>query len=195
MQAPQRRRTYRNRSDEAIEARRRAHEQIVRSRGAGIDAAVRFGTLNDASLAARRIGEEALILCAHPDYLAANPTIRAVDDLRKHRLIAFRMPTTGRDRPLEFVEHGRTVALTIESRFCINHGEALAEAAALGAGLAQFPEFLAKAHLRSGALVEVLPTCRPAPLPVNLVMPGARTRPARVRALIDALTGEEGSGN
>lgn len=53
--------------------------------------------------------------------------------------MAFRMPTTGRDWPLEFVEHGKTVALTIESRFRINHGEALAEAAALRAGLARFP--------------------------------------------------------
>ena len=75
------------------------------------------------------------------------------------------MPTTGRDRPLEFVEHGRTVALTIEARFHINHGEALAEAAALGAGLAQFPEFLAKARLRRGTLVEVLSTCRPSRYP------------------------------
>ncbi|MCA8063440.1 hypothetical protein LGM56_13955 [Burkholderia sp. AU38729] len=83
--------------------------------------------------------EAAPILCTHPDSLTANPTIRAVDDLWKHRLIAFRIPTTGRDRPLEFVEHGRTVALPIESRFRINHGEALAEAAALGAGLEQGP--------------------------------------------------------
>ena len=124
-------------------------------------------------------------MCSHPDYLAANPTIRSVGDLRKQRLSAFRTPTTGRDRPLEFVEHGRTVALTIESRFRINHGEALAEAAALGVGLEQVPAFLAKPHLRSGTLVEVLPTCRPAPLSVNLVMP------SRVRALIDALTGDE----
>ena len=49
----------------------------------------------------------------------------------------------------------------------------------------KFPAFLAKPHLRSGTLVEVLPTCRPAPLSVNLVMP------SRVRALIDALTGDE----
>lgn len=83
----------------------------------------------------------------------ANPTIRAVDDLRTHRVIAFRMPTTGRDRPLEFIEHERTVASAIEFRFRINHGEALAEAAAPGAGLAWFPEFLANAHLRSGTLV------------------------------------------
>ncbi|WP_144025274.1 hypothetical protein [Burkholderia sp. HI2500] len=55
----------------------------------------------------------------------------------------------------------------------------------------KFPAFLAKLHLRSGTLVEVLPTRRPAPLPVNLVMPGSRTRPARVRALIGALTGDE----
>ncbi|OXI93418.1 MULTISPECIES: LysR substrate-binding domain-containing protein [Burkholderia] len=101
----------------------------------------------------RRSGEAALTLCAHPDDLVANPTIRAVDDLRTHRVIAFRTPTTGRDRPLEFVEHGRTVARAIESRFRINHGEALAEVAAPGAGLARFPEFLANAHLRSGTLV------------------------------------------
>ncbi|OXJ08761.1 LysR substrate-binding domain-containing protein [Burkholderia sp. AU6039] len=99
----------------------------------------RAKALDDASLVARRIGEATLILCAHPDSLAANPTIRSVGDLRKHRLVAFRIPITGRDRPIEFVEHGRTVMLTIEARFRINHGEALAEAAALGAGLAQVP--------------------------------------------------------
>jgi LysR family transcriptional regulator, regulator for bpeEF and oprC len=158
----------------------------------GLDAAVRFGELDDSSLIARRIDEQPLVLCAHPAYLAANARIRTVDDLRNHALLAFRMPTTGRDRPLQFVENGREIALAPDSRFRLNHGEALAEAAALGAGLAQVPEFLAEPHLRSGALVEVLPKCRPAPLSVNLVMPGTRVRPARMQALIEALTGENG---
>ncbi|AOJ40162.1 hypothetical protein WJ23_19555 [Burkholderia lata] len=147
----------------------------------------RAKALDDASLVARRIGEEALILCAHPDYLAANPTIRAVDDLRNHRLIAFRMPTTGRDRPLEFVEHGRTVALTIEARFHINHGEALAEAAALGSS----PSFSPKPACAAARSWKCCRPVRPEPLPVNLVMPGSRTRLERIRALIDALTSEE----
>ncbi|MCA8154292.1 LysR substrate-binding domain-containing protein [Burkholderia contaminans] len=107
--------------------------------------------------------------------------------------MAFRTSTTGRDRPLEFVEHGRTVALTIESRFRINHGEALAEAAALGAGLARFPRVSrqnppAQRHA-CPSVADLSP--RPAPLPAKLVMPGLRTRPARVRALINALTGDE----
>ncbi|MBN3747487.1 hypothetical protein G3N96_18955 [Burkholderia sp. Se-20373] len=103
------------------------------------------------------MGEAALILRWHPDDLAVNSTIRAVGDLRKHRLIAFRMPTTGRDGPLGCVEQGRTVTLTIECRFRLNHGEALAEAAVLGAGLARFPRFSPKPTCAAARSLQ----CRP----------------------------------
>ena len=49
------------------------------------------------------------------------------------------------------------------------------EAALLGIGLVQVPVFMARHYLDSGALVEVLPQCRPAPLAVSLVMPSARS--------------------
>lgn len=155
----------------------------------GLDAVVRFGALEDSTLIAHKIGEESLVLCASPGYLAAHAKIRTVQDLTHHSLIAFRLPTNGRDRPLEFIERGRKVVFTADAPFRISHGDALAEAAVLGAGLAQVPEFLAHPHFVDGTLVEVLERCRPAALAVNLVLPGSRVRPARVRALIDALTG------
>jgi LysR family transcriptional regulator, regulator for bpeEF and oprC len=154
----------------------------------GLDAAVRFGELEDSSFIAQKIDEQNLVLCASPAYLEAHPRIRSVQDLASHSIVAFRLPTSGRDRPLEFIENGLRVTLPSNSTFHINHGEALAHAAVLGVGLAQIPEFFAGSFLESGALVEVLQNARPAPLPVSLVLPGSRVRPARVRALIAVLT-------
>lgn len=152
-----------------------------------LDAVVRFGTLRDSSMIARQFDLQDLLLCATPSYLASRPRIRRVSDLHHHARVAFRLPTTGRDRPFEFLEGGKTVSIAPSSSFRISHGEALVEAALLGIGLVQVPVFMAHHYLDSGALVEVLPQCRPAPLAVSLVMSSARGRPARVQALVDLL--------
>ncbi|SDR20904.1 DNA-binding transcriptional regulator, LysR family [Paraburkholderia fungorum] len=154
----------------------------------GFDAVVRIGQLEDSTLIAHKIDEQQLVLCASPAYLSMHHPIRSIHDLAHHTVIVFRLPTHGRDRPLEFIEKGRPVTLTPNTSFRISHGEALAEAAVLGIGIAQMPQFLAQQHLAEGALVELLPRCRPTPLAVNLVLPGSRVRAARVRALVDALT-------
>ncbi|MFM0594681.1 LysR family transcriptional regulator [Paraburkholderia dilworthii] len=171
----------------ALEFDLRLSDEQVNLVGEGLDAVIRFGALTDSSLIARQFDSQPLVLCASPAYLAAHPKIRAVADLAQHGVVAFRMPTTGRERPLEFVEKGNAVAIAPKSRFRISHGEALIGAAVQGAGLVQVPEFMARRHLDSGALDELLPQCRPAPLPVNVIVPGSRTRPVRVDALIDAL--------
>lgn len=153
----------------------------------GLDAVVRFGTLTDSSMIARQFDSQPLVLCASPAYLAAHPRIRQIADLSEHAIVAFRMPTSGRDRPLEFSERGHPVTIAPKSHFRISHGEALADAAVQGTGVAQMPEFMARRYLDSGALQELLPLCRPEPLPVNVIVPGSRTKPARIDALIDAL--------
>lgn len=158
----------------------------------GLDAVIRFGELDDSTMIARRIDAQPLVLCASPRYLSRHAPIDAVKDLAHHALIAFRMPTTGRERPFEFIENGSKVVFPPDARITISHGEALVEAAVLGAGLAQVPAFFARPRLDEGSLIEVLPHCRPAPLIVNLVTPGSRKRPARLRALIDAITSEVG---
>jgi LysR family transcriptional regulator, regulator for bpeEF and oprC len=155
-----------------------------------LDVVVRFGTLRDSNMIARQFDLQDLVLCATPSYLASHGRIRRVADLQHHVLVAFRLPTTGRDRPLEFLEGGKVTSLAPSTRFRISHGEALVEAVLLGVGLAQVPMFMARHYLESGALVEVLRPCRPAPLPVSLVMSSARGRPARVQALVDLLVSD-----
>ncbi|MDR5781322.1 LysR family transcriptional regulator [Caballeronia sp. LZ065] len=172
----------------ALEFDLRLSDERVSLLDEGLDAAIRFGALEDSSLIAHRIDEQPLMLCASPRYLVAHDQIRAVRDLEHHAVITFRMPTNGRDRPLEFIESDKKVTMTPHSPFRISHGEALAEAAVNGIGIAQMPAFYARPYIADGSLIEVLPNCRPAPLAVSLVLPGSRVRAARVNALVQALT-------
>ena len=62
-------------------------------------------------------------------------------------------------------------------------------AARLGLGLCQLPDNIVQDELASGALVEVLPACRPPAMPISAVVPSGRLVPPRVRVLLDALDG------
>src|SRR5262245_19822677 len=98
------------------------------------------------------------------------------------------MPSTGRDRPWAFRVDGEDAEVQPASRLRLGDGEALIEAAIAGMGLVQVPDYMAVDALNSGRLVEVLREFRAPPLPINVVYPGSRMLPPRVRAFIDALS-------
>lgn len=153
----------------------------------GIDVAIRTGALQDSTLVARRFASQELILVAAPSYLRRQGTPRALADLAGHRHILFRMPSSGRDRPQQFSVNERTVVLQPAHGVRLNDGEAMVQAAVLGLGLTQVPDYMAAADIAAGRLTEVLPQHRPPAMPIHAVMPGNRMVPARVRGLLDAL--------
>ena len=160
----------------------------------GFDAAVRIGHLRDSTLVARPIAQQRLVVCASPVYLESAGRPANPDALAGHRCLVFRMPSTGRIRPWEFVVARRPHAFTPRSTVTMNDGEALVAAAVAGFGLAQVPDLMAEGELRAGRLVEVLKAHRPPPLPISLVYPSSRQVTPRLRALIDALTGKSAAG-
>lgn len=161
-----------------------AQVDIIRD---GIDLAVRIGVLQDSTLIARRIDRQSLVLCAAPAYLEARGTPRRIEDLAAHEAIAFHMPGSGRNRPWQFRQRGQPVELRPTPRVRANDTEGLLHAALLGLGLCQLPDYVVTDALAHGKLVELLPSCRPEPLPISVVYPGGRLLPARVRAVIEAL--------
>jgi LysR family transcriptional regulator, regulator for bpeEF and oprC len=152
-----------------------------------VDLAVRIGKLDDSTLVARRIDQQELVLCASPAYLQTQGTPRRLEELSRHAAIVFRLPTSGRDRPWQFRQRGQPVELLPKPALRIGETEGLAEAALLGCGVVQLPDYVAQRELESGALVELLPSCRPEAMPIHLVYPAGRMVPARVRVAIEAL--------
>jgi len=153
----------------------------------GVDLALRIGRLRDSTLVARRVDKQQLLLCASPAYLEARGTPRRVEDLAGHDVVVFRLPTSGRDRPWQLRQRGSPVELVPRAQVRIDDGEGLVEALKLGMGLCQLPDMMVQGELERGELVELLPSCRPEPMPIHIVYPSGRLLPERVRVAIEAL--------
>jgi LysR family transcriptional regulator for bpeEF and oprC len=163
-----------------------AYVDLVRD---GIDLALRIGRLDDSTLVARRVDKQHLVLCASPAYLAARGTPRRVEDLAGHAAIVFRLPTSGRNRPWQLRQRGTEVELAPRAHMRVDDGEGLVEALKLGMGVCQLPDMMVQAELERGELIELLPSCRPEPMPIHIVYPSGRLVPERVRVAIEALDG------
>jgi DNA-binding transcriptional LysR family regulator len=152
-----------------------------------LDLAVRIGALDESTLVARRIDRQSLVLCASARYLKARGTPRRIEDLSAHDAIAFRVPTSGRQRPWQLRHKGAPVELMPAARLVISDTESLVDAIKTDAGLCQLPDYLVAEELAGGKVVEVLHACRPEAMPISLVYQSGRLLPARVKVAIAAL--------
>lgn len=152
-----------------------------------MDAVIRIMPLSDSRLAAKQIGLQHLVACASLDYLSRHGTPVHPLRLGEQAFIVFRNPTSGRERPVQFAVHGQVVDLHPPYRILMDDGEGMVEAAKMGVGMAQVPDYMVADELARGTLVEVLAAFKPPPLPISVIWPGNRLMPPRVRAFINAI--------
>lgn len=159
----------------------------------GVDLLIRFGGLERAgNLVARRLGRQALVLCASPGYLAAHGEPGDITALRAHpSIVGFR--------------HGQPVAWRIgdspecerfipEGTHQLSDGDAVIQAAIAGLGICQMPISLVRPHLDSGALQLVLGQCEPQYVDIHALWPQTRHLRPKVRYVVDRLIALAGTG-
>jgi DNA-binding transcriptional LysR family regulator len=149
----------------------------------GIDLAVRIGVLSDSSLLVRRVGEVRQMLVASPAYVARRGSPGKPADLVRHDTI-FGTATLGL-LEWRFRSGARSIAVRLAPRFLVNDIEAQLVAARAGRGIARVLSYQVVDELTAGALVRVLETFEPAPLPVQLVTPSRAHMAPKVRAFLD----------
>lgn len=157
----------------------------------GFDCAVRVGALQDSSLVVRPLGHIALINCASPAYLREYGVPEKPEDLATgHWAVGYASPSSGREMPWESLEtSGKAQDLALPSRVIVNNAESYIASCRAGVGLIQIPRFDVQHLLDRGELVEIMPACRAASMPVSLLYPHRRQRSRRVVAFLDWFSG------
>lgn len=144
-----------------------------------VDLALRVGRPGAGSLLARKVGALSAGFYAAPGYLQRRGTPGSLADLSTHDGLwpevkhGQRSFSPGRKPPTPAVQ-------------CADFSM-LATLAALGAGVALVPTFVAAPHVATGALVRVLPAVSLANAPLYLVSRPVKPMPPRVAALRDWL--------
>jgi len=153
--------------------------------GDGYDLAIRGGRLGDESVVARRLVGFRGVVVAAPAYLEAHGAPERVEDLLAHSCLV----NSGlRSMPGWAFGHGdglRTVP--VEGRFRSDSGDAIAQAAEAGLGIAYEPGFLVAEALAAGRLVRLLPDVPTYEGAFYGLYPHRRHLPAKVRLLLDHL--------
>lgn len=160
-------------------------DRIVDLVDEGYDLAVRIARLPASSLVSRRIGSTRLVLCASPEYLRRHGTPAHPDDIARHTVFSYTLLASGDTWSFDGPEGPVSVKVTPVMRS--NSGDTCCAAALAHQGIVLQPSFMVGTHLRSGALVEVLPAYRSLELGIYAVYPSRRHLQPRVRALIDFL--------
>ncbi|ATP49677.1 LysR family transcriptional regulator [Pseudomonas putida] len=161
-------------------------DEVVDIAGGQADVALRFGHLPDSSLSARYIGDTGQVIVASPDYLQRCGTPVAPEDLARHNCLRFNFRRAEADWP--FRRDGQAFALKVTGNLECSSGEALAQFARLGAGIARIGTFTVADDLNNGQLVPVLEAYNPGDRePIHAVFVGGPAMPARVRVFVDFL--------
>jgi DNA-binding transcriptional LysR family regulator len=143
----------------------------------GFDLAIRIGTLDDSSLAARKLGETHVYYVASPGFLSQYG-MPSAKTLRGMRCIGLRSFETW-----EVLD----VQNKIEPVLVVNDMEVACEAAIAGVGIARLPAIVCRDAVGDGRLRVLFgpePAVRPA---VYAVYPSRRYLPAKVRVFLDGL--------
>ncbi|CAN7559571.1 LysR substrate-binding domain-containing protein [Duganella sp. LjRoot269] len=151
-----------------------------------VDCVIRGGPVTDLSMVARQVGKAAWVTCATPGYLARHGTPRHPSELEgDHRVVSYLSASTGRAMAMHFSRGGEKLEIRVRHAVGVNESNAHFEAGLAGLGIIQTFDYLARAHIDSGALVPVLKTWQPAPYPFYVVFPPNRHLSNRVRVFID----------
>lgn len=167
-------------------------DSVVDLAGDGFDVAVRIGRVADEGLVARPLAPYRMVIAAAPAYLEHHGAPLHAADLAQHQCLSHSVW----QRRVEWTlrEDGADYFWPEYARMVCNQGDGLRQAALRGLGLVMQPEVLLAQDLASGALVEVLQHCLPAPRPVHLVYPPDRRQLPKLARFVEHMVEALGAG-
>jgi DNA-binding transcriptional LysR family regulator len=152
----------------------------------GYDAGIRLGERLEKDMIAVKLGGEMrMAAVASPSYLAKHGAPATPSDLRDHRCIRFRWPTSGAIYDWEFERGNETFEVSVAGPLIVNDTAAMTEAALGGLGISYCLEIESQALIDAGKLTHVLPDWSPRFPGFYLYHSSRRLCPPQLSAFID----------
>ncbi len=164
-----------------------ASDRMVDVIGENVDCVVRGGAITDQSLRARRVGELRLAVYAAPAYLERAGVPAHPDQLKDshHRIVRFRWQRSGNSFPSVMRNGAESVQMEGRHVLAIDDGNAYLAAGLAGLGVLWLPDYMARDHVDSGALVPLFTQWHIDPMPLYLAFPPKRHISKKLRVFID----------
>ena len=155
--------------------------------GENVDCVVRGGPIADGALVARHIGDLQLGVHAAPAYLARTgmPAHPRELEAAPHEVVGFRWTSSGKNLPVTMRRGDETIVVRGRHMLAIDEGNAYLAAGLAGLGALWLPDYMARPHANSGALLRLFPDWRMTPMPLHVAFPPNRHVSPRLRAFVD----------
>jgi DNA-binding transcriptional LysR family regulator len=163
-----------------------ASDRVVDLIEEGYDVAIRFGTLAESTLIARRLCSVDAWLCAAPAYLARRGTPATIEELDDHDRVLF--TPTPRTQSWMLESEGAAFEFGRPAHFASNNVSAARDATVAGSGVALLAEFLIAPDLADGTLVRILPAWRGRAIELHAIYPARQNLPPRLGLFLDHLS-------
>lgn len=150
---------------------------------AGVDMAIRMGTLEDSTFGAQQIASVARVLVASPAYLDKRGVPEAPEDLAFHDALLHERGFPERST-LRLFKAGKESVVTLRGKVKIDAAPGVLAAATAGLGIANVTTIMSAPGLSDGSLVQLLPDFELEPLKAFAVFPSGPKPSAKVRALV-----------
>lgn len=153
---------------------------------AGVDMAIRMGSLEDSTFGARKIASVERLLVASPSYLARRGTPRTPADLTDHDTILHALSVPEKST-LVLRKDGIAQTVTLRGKLKIDAAPGVLAAVLAGLGIANVTMIMAEQELREGKLVRLVPEYELAPLNAFAVFPSGPRPSTKVQTLVTYL--------
>ena len=149
---------------------------------AGVDVALRMGSLADSTHIARKIAECPRLLLATPEYFAEHGEPQHPGELTGHQAVIY---SRGPGNLWHFAQGDDEQRVSVSGRVRVNAAEGLRESVLAHQGLAMASQWMFAPELAKGAVKAVLTDWQLPRQQLWAVFPGGRLVSARARAFVD----------
>jgi DNA-binding transcriptional LysR family regulator len=151
------------------------------------DLAIRLGKLEDSSLNARKLTDCKMHLCAETTYASSLGKLNDISDLVRKQVNYIIVDGIGLSKTI-LDGYFRKISLRPEQiSVRTNDTRLQLESVLQGLGVSVLPDYLIDGYINQGVVVTLLPEIKLPTLPLNVMYPGSKQLPFRIRAFIDFL--------